>query len=273
MHRHHALGGEQIIQRGEHRLLHLAGVARAADQHHPAAEIDGDDGFRSHPVSLGVGLERRQVEDRQIGDEIPELGGFRANQQIADEQRVPGVFREHPGLEPVAGIGAGIEILREQLLAFGMGEEIPMQLMELLRRDRTVVVPPHGPFGHRVLDDELVLRRAAGVDAGVRDERSPVGEVGLAGRDRMLVEARRRDVPMHGLQAFQAEFVGAVRAVPHTAFLHGRPSDCAPVRRSTGASLFPPQHRGSFGPIPTAVAECRRIAATHRPLSTNIRPL
>src|SRR2546430_9592706 len=100
-----------------------------------------------------------------------------------------------------------------------------MQLMELLRRYRTVVVPPDDVLGHRVLDDELVLRRGAGVDAGVRDERPPVGELGLARRDRMFVEARRRDVPMHGLQAFQAEFVGAVRAVPHTAFLHGRPSD------------------------------------------------
>jgi hypothetical protein len=173
----------------------------------------------------GVGLEGRQIEDGQVGNKIPELGGLRTNQQIADEERVPGVFGENPGLEPMARISAAIKILRKQLLALGMGEEVAIELLELLRRDRPVVVPPDDSLRFCVLDDELVFGRAAGMHAGIRRERPAIGELGLSGRDRPFVEAGSRDTPMHGLEAFQAEFVGAERAVPCTGFLHGRPSD------------------------------------------------
>ena len=37
------------------------------------------------------------------------------------------------------------------------GEEILMEPLELLRRDRAIVVPPHRLFGAYVADDELVL--------------------------------------------------------------------------------------------------------------------
>jgi hypothetical protein len=43
VHRQHALGGQVIIQRGEDRLLHLAGIIRPADQDDLAGEIDRDD--------------------------------------------------------------------------------------------------------------------------------------------------------------------------------------------------------------------------------------
>jgi hypothetical protein len=36
MHRHDALGGKQVVERGEHRLLHFAGIGSAADQNQSA---------------------------------------------------------------------------------------------------------------------------------------------------------------------------------------------------------------------------------------------
>ena len=37
-------------------------------------EVDGDDGVGAHAVTLGVGLERRQIDDGQFGDEVGEFG-------------------------------------------------------------------------------------------------------------------------------------------------------------------------------------------------------
>src|SRR3546814_5376207 len=42
VHRHHALYGEQIVEDAEYRLLHLAGIGGAADQHELLGEIDRD---------------------------------------------------------------------------------------------------------------------------------------------------------------------------------------------------------------------------------------
>ena len=65
VHRHHALRRQIEVQRGEHRLLHLARVGRAADQHDLAGEIDRDHrvGAFAAAVTLGVRLERRHVDD------------------------------------------------------------------------------------------------------------------------------------------------------------------------------------------------------------------
>ena len=52
VHRHHAFGRQIIIERGEDRLLHLAGIAGAADQHDLAREIDGDDRLAAAAVAL-----------------------------------------------------------------------------------------------------------------------------------------------------------------------------------------------------------------------------
>ena len=85
MHRHHALRRQIEIERGEHRLLHLAGVGGIADQDDLPGEVDGDDGFGAHAVALGVGLEARQVDDRQVRDEACKRGALGADQQLTDE--------------------------------------------------------------------------------------------------------------------------------------------------------------------------------------------
>ena len=104
MHRHDVLRRQIEVERGEHRLLHLAGVRRAADQHDLAGEIDRHHGVGAFAsaMTLGVGLERRQIDDGEFGHEARELCVLGTDQQLADEQRVPGIFREDAGLD--AGI-------------------------------------------------------------------------------------------------------------------------------------------------------------------------
>ena len=126
MHRHDALRRQIEVQRGEHRLLHLARVGRAADQHDLAGEIDRHHGVGAFAaaVTLGVRLERRHVDDGHVRHEARKLGAIRTDQELADEQRVPGVFGEDARLDPVLRIGAAVEVLREQRLALRMRQEV-----------------------------------------------------------------------------------------------------------------------------------------------------
>ena len=61
--------------------------------------------------------------------------------------------------------------------------------------------------------------------AGFRGKRPAVSKLGLPRADRMFVEARRSEIPMHRLEALETELVGAERAIPWTDFPHGRPSE------------------------------------------------
>ena len=133
MHRHDVFRRQIEIERGEHRLLHLAGIGTAADQYDLAGEIDRHHGVGAFApaMPLGIGLERRHVDDGELGDEFGEIVALGPDQQLADEQRMPGVFGEDAGLDPVFRIGAAVEILREQLLAFGVRLKIGQQIVEI----------------------------------------------------------------------------------------------------------------------------------------------
>ena len=184
-------------------------------------------------MALGIGLERRQIDDGEFGDEILELGGDRTDQQLADEQRVPGQFGEDAGLDAVFRIGAAIEVLGEQLLAARMRDEILVEELELLGRELAVAFPPDRVLGERVADGVLVLRAAAGVHAGLRADGAALDERGFLGGQRMLVERGRVEIPVHRGQLFETEFIGAVSAVPQTRFLHGRPPTTRPAAAGT----------------------------------------
>ena len=56
--------------------------------------------------------------------------------------------------------------------------------------------------------------------AGLGAERAAGDDRRLAGGDGVLVERRLGQIPVDRGEIFEAEFVGAVGAVPHTRFLH-----------------------------------------------------
>jgi hypothetical protein len=120
-------------------------------------------------VPLGVGAKRGQIDDRQLRAKVRELLRWRADQEIADEERMPGVFSEDARAYAQLWIGAAVEILSEQRLAFGVGDEVGEEDVEMLDRHRIVVVPPDCALGVRVAHDELVLRAASGMRARVGD--------------------------------------------------------------------------------------------------------
>src|SRR5262249_44672054 len=209
-----------IVERGEDRLLHLAGVVGAADQDNALGKVDRDDGLGAHAVALGISLERRQAQNGEIGDVVGELGALGTDQQRADEQRVPGELGIDPRLDAVFGVGAAVEVLGVELLASGVLEEVAEQQVELGGRQLAVLLPPDRLLGGFVADDELVLGAAAGVDAGFGAERAALDDRALAVRNRVLVKRSLQQIPMDRREILEAEFVSAVGAVPQTRFLH-----------------------------------------------------
>ncbi len=93
-------------------------------------------------MTLRVGLERREIENGEFGFELREFLRFGANQKRADEKRVPGEFGEYAGLDAIVLVGAAIEVLGEKFFAFGVGEEVGEEIVEVFFGDFFVVVPP-----------------------------------------------------------------------------------------------------------------------------------
>ena len=62
-------------------------------------------------MPLGIGREARQVDDGELRHEAGKLAGRRPAQQVADEQRVPGILDEDARIQPVRGVGAGEQVL------------------------------------------------------------------------------------------------------------------------------------------------------------------
>jgi len=121
------------------------------------------------------------------------------------------------------GVGAAIEVLGKELLAARVRNEIVVEKLELLRRDLAVAFPPDGVLGERVTNGVLVLRAAAGMDAGLGTKRAALDQRGLARGKRVLVKHRCIEIPVDCGKLFETKFISAMGAVPQTRFPHGKP--------------------------------------------------
>ena len=81
---------------------------------------------------------------------------------------MPGKLVDDPHVDAIFGLRAAEQVGDiKRLLVLHRGHEILFQRSEMLGRHRGVVVPPDRVLGLGVADDELVLRAAAGVLAGL----------------------------------------------------------------------------------------------------------
>src|SRR5580704_6683701 len=108
-------------------------------------------------MALGIGLERGQAQNGEIGNVVGEFGAIGPNEKRADKQRMPSELREHAGLDPIFRIGAAIKILGVDLPALGVIKKIVVEQIELLRRQLAVLGPPDRLLRLLVTNDELVL--------------------------------------------------------------------------------------------------------------------
>src|SRR5579872_6647912 len=135
---------------------------------------------------------------------------------------MPGELGEDARLDPVRRVGAGVKVLRENLAAFGMGDEIGEQCVEMRSRHGAVIVPPDRALGRLVANDEFILRAAAGMNAGFGDQRAAGGDFRLAAAQGFAIKMGRSQIPMDGGKVLEAEPIGAVTRVENPALSHFR---------------------------------------------------
>src|SRR5690625_712463 len=99
MHWHDALTGEDIVQDREDALLVLAGIGTVANQNHLLLEAHGDDGFRAAAMALRIRLEARAVDYGKSWHERGELALLGPAQHVANKERMPGKFIDHPDIQ------------------------------------------------------------------------------------------------------------------------------------------------------------------------------
>ena len=198
VHRKHALERQPVVHEREDRLLDLARVVGAADQHLGPRRVQDDERLAAGAVHRRIGLDGGCVQDERLRVVLGELVLGRVDEERLREERVPGAVRDDAQRQPVLRVGAGERVHHVQVARV---VEVPDDLLAepveaLLGQLAVHGAPPDPGLAARLADEELVVGRAAGVRAGVDDERPALGEHAVAAPDRVHVEQCRRRVPV-----------------------------------------------------------------------------
>ena len=194
VHRQHVAVRQQEVLHREHRLLHLAGVAQADQQHAAAGEVDHRSDIRGGAVALRHADEGRRVEHcpHRL---VLGIVGVRRNEQRLGEERVPSVFRGHRHRQIVVWMGADVERRDEGAALRQMRFDAAGERGEDMRLHRLVdVAPVDGGCAARLADDEAVRRRAPGALAGLHHEGAVAGQAPLAAQQGEFRQHRARQV-------------------------------------------------------------------------------
>src|SRR5262249_1848532 len=125
------------------------------------------------------------------------LLGRRADEHVAREQAVPGLLGDDAHGQTIVRIGAGKEILDEDVAAAQVRGDPHLQPVEDVPGDRTVdITPPDVVGGGRILDDEAIERRTTGARAGEGNERAVARQPRLAALEHLLIEGGYGEVPV-----------------------------------------------------------------------------
>ena len=81
-----------------------------------------------------IRLERRRRHDGELRLEAGQVRGGRHDEQVADEQVLPRELVDEAHRQAVFRIGAGVEVLNEELLALQVRDDVAPQHVEVRRR-------------------------------------------------------------------------------------------------------------------------------------------
>jgi hypothetical protein len=119
-------------------------------------------------------------------------------EHVAGKEVVPGGLGDDAHADAVRGIGTGPAVADEQLAALGVAQHAVVERAVAFGCDRLVgLAPVDAALARRILDEELVVGRAAGMNAGAHDECSAVGDAAFAATHRLFIERGNREVPMN----------------------------------------------------------------------------
>ena len=246
VHREHALVGHQVVHDRERRLLDLAGVHRADDDDLHPLEVDQDRGPRADPLRGGVGLEGRHVDDREVRGEARQVVRGRPAEQVPGEDARPGGLGVHAERSAVGRMRPDEQVLAVQAPIGEVGHQPAAEPVVVLLADRVVhVAPPDVRLARRLADDELVLRRSAGVGpvATTSGPSAAIRPSPLA--DRRLVQGRGRQVrdDLAGPDAGAGAMRARTRRVGLGRGGHRSSVSCSGVPTRCGTPCFDPTGR------------------------------
>ena len=148
-------------------------------------------------MACRVGLEARQVDDGVFRREAGKFVCGGADQQGADEQVVPGALVDDAHIDAMFGLRTAEQVGDIERVLFAQRlEEIRLERGEMFRSHAAIgLAPPHRRFGFGIADDELVLGAAAGMLAGLDDQRAVLRQYAFAVADRRLDQRRGAEIP------------------------------------------------------------------------------
>jgi hypothetical protein len=196
VHREYPPRREEVRHHRKDGLLDLSGIVASADDHFPAVEVENDEHLAPGPVFFRDRVEAGSVDDRELGNVVPEL--FRvvlANEHVAREEVVPGAGVDDANGDPVLGVSSDVAVLDEDVPALEVGGETGPEPRVVFGLERLRRIPPDVLFARRLANDVLVVGGAPGVLAGVHHEGPLVGHEPLSTLDGLLVESAGREVP------------------------------------------------------------------------------
>ena len=175
--------------------------------------MQDDERGRAEAVLSGITFDRRGVEDERLRLEVGELLLARLDEERLRKERMPGAVGDHAEREPVFRIGAREGVHDVDVVTLEMTEDLVAQTLEAILVEILVDLAPGDPLlAARLPDDVLVVRRAAGVHAGVDDERPALRKLSIPPLQRVHVEKRGGRMGENAARRLQAMLAQIDRA-------------------------------------------------------------
>ena len=160
VHRQHALQRQRVVENREDRLLDLAGVVRAADEHHSSPKFTKTKTSERDPWLAGSLLKLGASMTVNSGRCSTRFSGIVLRQKhVPREEVVPRKLVDDADREPVLAVGARPGVEDVEIFVLQIRHHVLVQRVELGFVHRPVhVAPMDVPFAGRLAHEELVVR-------------------------------------------------------------------------------------------------------------------
>ena len=208
VHGQDVLLGQNIVHGGEYALLDLAGVLGAADDDEVCLVVDHDGSFGMNAVDLRIALEAGGGDDGVVRFAIGgQLFRGRTDEKLMDEEVLGSQLVDDAELLGVLGVCACETVEDKDFAALQVSAQLALDGVKLFLGDGTVhLAPCDVVMDSGGVDDELVVRRTAGVLAGRDDQSAGVAQLAFAAPERCFGELCRAEVAVNGLGGDDAQF-------------------------------------------------------------------
>ena len=208
-----AVHGEQtffrknIVHHGEDALFDFSGVSASGDQNFMCFIVDDDCRLAVDAIHSGDALKARCSDDGVIRLIIFELFFGRTDQQFMNEEILAGELIDNAEALSVFRVSAGKTVENEQITVLQIREHFRFDRGEfaLLNRDIDFAPGDLVMYGRRV-NDEFIVRAAAGVFTGFYHKGSCVGKTAFTSEERLFHQRRNGQIAVYGAVSGNPEF-------------------------------------------------------------------